>query len=218
MKKICVAVFTLMLGAALTLNAGQVARSPKAPYVKNYDKGTTLIFTNLQGPNHHKYNPGSGYYVDSSSFNGQTLAQGFVPSSNVGFADAYMPMGVYTSNGGTGQGTGMCVTLNADNGGVPSDTVILDPPTGCLPQSNGIGLFPGNFVEFDCVSCPALSPGTLYWIVASDTNTANQFTWDFSRGLTDTSSPFAFKASNTGYVWTVIPTGYQRSAYEVDGF
>ena len=66
MKKICVAVFTLMLGAALALNAGQPAKSPKAPYLKNYDKGTTLIFTNLQGPNHHKYNPGSGYYVDSS--------------------------------------------------------------------------------------------------------------------------------------------------------
>lgn len=218
MKKLYVAVFAFMLAASLSLSAGQIAKSvSKATNDKNYNKGTTLIFTNLQGPNHHKYNPGSGYYVDGPNFYDQTLAQGFSPSSDVGFADAYAPFGVYTFNGGTGQGTGLCVTLNADSGGIPGAQI--DPAgSGCLTQSNGIGLFPGNFAEFDCVTCPTLSAGTLYWVVAADTNTANEFTWDFSRGLTDLSSPFAFKASNTGGVWTVIGSGFQRSAYEADGF
>jgi hypothetical protein len=218
MKKLYVAVFAFMLAASLSLSAGQIAKSvSKVNTDKNYDKGTVLIFTNLQGPNHHKYGPNSGYYVDNVNFNNQSLAGGFTPSSAVGFADAYAPFGVYTLNGGTGQGSGLCVTLNADSGGIPGAQ--LDPAGGgCLTQSNGVGLFPGNFAEFDCVTCPSLSAGTPYWIVGTDTNLANQFTWDFTRGLTDLNSPFAFTATNTGNVWTVIGSGFQRMAWEVDGF
>jgi hypothetical protein len=213
-KKLYVAAFALLLTASLSLSAGTVAKSvSKVNRDKNYNKGTTLIFTNLQGPNHHKYDPDTGYFVDGANFNLQILGVSFVPSSAVGFADAYMPMGVYNQGGGTGQGSGLSVTLNADSGGIPG--AVLDGP---LTQSNGIGLFPGNFVEFDCVTCPSLKAGTTYWIVAADTNAANQFTWDFARGLTDLDSGFAFSAYNTGNVWTVIPTGYQRSAWEVDGF
>jgi hypothetical protein len=101
-KKLYVAGFALLLAVSLPLSAGTIPKSvSKTNSDTNYNKGTTLIFTNLTGPNHHKYNPGSGYFVDGANFNLQLLGVSFIPGSTVGFADAYMPMGVYTLNGGT---------------------------------------------------------------------------------------------------------------------
>jgi hypothetical protein len=181
-------------------------------------KGSKLVYTNLTGPLHHKYNNTVGYFVDGTNFFGQVLAQGFTPTSDVKFADVYMPMGVYTDGGGANYSGTTNVYLQSDAGGVPSG-VVLDGP---LSQCNGISNFNnglgGNFVEFDCVTCPNLTAGTAYWIVAQQDVANVELTWDEVRGITDTASPFAFNQTNNAFGdFVSVPTGYSRSAYQVDG-
>ena len=180
-------------------------------------KGNTIVFTNLTGPLHHKYNNTTGYFVDGTNFFGQVLGGGFTPSSTVQFADAYMPMGVYTNGGGDNRPGTLNVYLESDNGGQPGS--VLDGP---LPACNGISNFNdglgGNFVEFNCVTCPTLNAGTTYWLVAQDATPTAELTWDEVRGLTDTSSPFAFNQTNNAFGdWLIVPTGYSRMAYQIDG-
>ena len=71
-------------------------------------------------------------------------------------------------------------------------------------------------VQFNCVACPSLSAGTQYWIIANQTHATNEMTWDFAD--TDISAPFAFNqvGSITG-PWSVVPSGYIRSGFQVDG-
>ena len=211
--------FCLVVGLALVMvlvALPALAQAPKAVHrdsgIRNQSRGSVLIFSNLTGPNHHKYNPDVGYYVDGANFFNQVIAQGFTPSSSVTFADAYMPMAVYTFNGGIGGGTAT-VYLESDAGGQPGS--ILDGP---LTPENGISKFPGNFVAFDCVTCPTLNAGTPYWIVGTVTDPTLELTWGLVRGITDISSGFAFNqvGSATG-PWTVVPVGYSRAAYSAEG-
>ncbi|MBZ5600116.1 MAG: hypothetical protein LAN83_17555 [Acidobacteriia bacterium] len=181
-------------------------------------KGSKLVYTNLTGPLHHKFNNTTGYFVDGSNFNNQVIAQGFTPTSTVTFADAYIPMAVYTLGGGDNNPGELNVYLESDAGGAPG-SILEGPLTACNGISNfnnGIG---GNFVEFNCTSCnTTLNAGTPYWIVAQEGTSTVELTWDEVRGITDVSSPFAFnQTGNPSGDWNVVPSGYSRSAYEVDG-
>ena len=181
-------------------------------------KGSTLVYTNLTGPLHHKYNNTVGYFVDGSNFFNQVLAVGFTPTSTLTFADAYMPMGVYTNTGGQNNSGTLNIYLESDSGGAPG-SIIEGPLTACNGISNfndGLG---GNFVEFNCTSCTStLQAGTQYWIVAQEATATVETTWDEVRGVTDTSSPFDFNQSGSATgPWLVVGTGSSRPAYEVDG-
>jgi hypothetical protein len=181
-------------------------------------KGSKIVFTNLTGPLHHKYNNTVGYFVDGTNFDSQVLGGGFTPSSSVAFADVYMPMGVYTDLGGANYAGTNNVYLESDAGGVPSGVVLDGPLSMCNGISNfndGLG---GNFVEFNCVTCPTLNGGTQYWLVAQQGVAGVQETWDEVRGLTDTSSSFVFNQTNNPFGdFLVVPTGYSRMAYQIDG-
>jgi hypothetical protein len=178
-------------------------------------KGSKIVFTNLTGPLHHRYNNFVGYFVDGTSYFGQVLAQGFTPSSNATFADVYMPMGAYSGQPSSAQ---LNVYLESDAGGAPSGVVLDGPLSQCMGISNFSNGLGGNFVEFNCVSCPSLSAGTAYWIVAQEGSANMEWTWDEVRGLTDASSPFAFNQTNNAFGdFTVVPAGYSRAAYQVDG-
>jgi hypothetical protein len=199
--------------------APSAARGRVRDSLRRCGSGVNIVFTNLAGPNHHKYNPFVGYFVDGSNFNNQVIAQGFTPSSTATFSDVIMPMGVFTDNGGQNNAGTINVYLESDAGGVPG-SILEGPLARCQGISNfndGLG---GNFVEFDCVSCTtALQAGTMYWIVAQQTNANVELTWDIIRSLTDLTSPFAFnQTGNASGDWISVPTGYQRSAYTVDSF
>jgi hypothetical protein len=223
-KRISYIATLVVLLAALPLY-GQRVPAPRAARGRARDilarcgSGANIVFTNLTGPNFHKYNNTTGYFVDGSNFLNQVIAHGFTPSSTVTFSDVIIPMGVDTDSGGQNNAGTINVYLESDAGGVPG-SIIEGPLTRCQGISNFNDGFGGNFVEFDCVTCTTtLNAGTTYWIVAQQSNPAVQLTWDEVRGLTDATSPFAFnETGNPSGDWSVVRTGYARGAYTVDSF
>jgi hypothetical protein len=216
-----VAILVVVAMSALPVYAGHVPSSVASRgknILQRCGTATNIVFTNLTGPLHHKYNNTVGYFVDGSNFFNQVLAQGFTGNGGV-FGDVIMPMGVYTNSGGENNPGILNVYLESDNGGVPG-SLIEGPLTRCQGVSNfndGLG---GNFVEFDCTSCSTvLTSGTAYWIVAQEAQSDVQTTWDEVRGVTDSSSPFAFNQTGNAFGdWIIVGTGSPRSAYEVDSF
>jgi len=201
---------------AFTASMAIAQTGPAKGYNKNNIKppshGSVTVFTNFTGAG--GWNGTTGYFVDGADFFDQVLAGGFTPSSTVTFADAGLAMGIYVDGGSALNGTAR-VYLESDAGGVPG--TILDGPltqqNGILTFDNGLG---GNVVQFNCVTCPTLTAGTPYWIVAAQFRQAVEDTWDFSNG--DTTSGFAFNQSGAILGgWLSVAAGYQRMAWQVDG-
>jgi hypothetical protein len=219
------AFYVTTLFVALTALPLVAQRAPSAvrgrvnPVLQRCGTGVNIVFTNLTGPNHHKYNPTTGYFVDGSNFFNQVLGHGFTPTSTVTFSDVIIPMGVYTDGGGQNNAGTINVYLESDAGGVPGG-IIEGPLTRCQGISNFNDGYGGNFVEFDCVTCTtSLKAGTMYWIVAQQSNPNVQLTWDEVRGITDASSPFVFnQTGNPTGDWIPVGSGYPRGAYTVDSF
>src|SRR5215469_249311 len=192
--------------------ASAATKPVKAPKAKVPPRGSVVVYTNFVGA-FPFWDISSGYFVDGSNYFNQVLAYGFTPSSNVTFADTALAMGFYAGNGnGAGR---FNVYLAADAGGQPG--AILDGP---LTQqywvqnfNNGRG---GGIVQLNCVACPSLTAGTPYWIIANQPLATAELTWDFAD--TDVSAPFAFNqvGSITG-PWSIVSSGYIRSAFQVDG-
>jgi len=206
----------VLAGLAVLSTAVASAQVPKgAPQRLDSDIkfGKINLFSNFTGTT-HGYDGTTGYFVDGANFTNQVLAQGFTPTQNANFADVVMPIGIYTANGGAMKGR-INVFLYNDAGGVPGTSI--DGPLHASSQpllfDNGHG---GGLVAYTCFTCPALSAGTPYWIVAYVKAAEVQLTWDFSN--TDLTSPFVFDqtGSLTG-PWLAVSTGFQRSAFEVDG-
>jgi len=207
---------TMAFAVALTVilaGMANAAGKPKAATSKVPTHGSKLLFTNFVGA-FPFWNIATGYFVDGSNFFNQVLATGFTPSSSVTFADAALPVGIYTALGGKQSGK-IYVYLASDSGGVPG--TILDGP---LTQqywaqqfTNGRG---GGIIQFNCVTCPSLTAGTPYWIIANQSAPQIEDTWD--EADSDFSSPFAFNqvGSITGS-WLVVASGYIRPAWQVDG-
>ena len=198
---------------ANALANAQMASSAQNNSGADFAFGSKVLFTNLSGT-HHGYDFTSGYFVDGANFNSQVLAEGFTPSQSATFFDVVIPAAVYTVNGGSSQGR-MNIFLYDDAGGTPGSAIDgpLYPSKKLYNFENGRG---GGLVLFACHTCPAVSAGTQYWIVAWEKAADVQLTWDFAN--TDVSSPFAFNdvGSLTG-PWTVQSSGSARPALEVDG-
>jgi len=207
---------TLAFAVVLTVilaGMANAAGKPKAATAKVPTHGSKLLFTNFVGA-FPFWNIATGYFVDGSNFFNQVLATGFIPSSSVTFADAALPVGIYTIGGGKQSGK-IYVYLASDSGGVPG--TILDGP---LTQQywvqqfgNGRG---GGIVQFNCVTCPSLTAGSQYWIIANQSAALVEDSWDFADY--DFTSPFAFNdvGSITGS-WLSVVSGYTRPAWQVDG-
>jgi len=206
----------LLAGLAVLTTAVAYAQVPKGVQVRtdsDLHLGKTVLFTNFTGTN-HGYDGSTGYFVDGANFTNQVLAQGFTPSQSATFSDVVMPVGIYTVNGGASKGR-INVFLYNDAGGVPGTAIDgpLHAQSHLLDFSNGRG---GGLVAFSCFTCPALSAGTQYWVVAWEKAADVQLTWDFAN--TDVTSPFVFNqtGSLTG-PWLAVSTGFARSAFQVDG-
>jgi hypothetical protein len=131
---------------AVLVLAGAVAAAPAF--------ADTVLFSNL-GPG-SSYDPIFGYSVGPVTPSRSWVeAESFTPSMDLRFADAQLPMSALTP------GIFTNVYLESDNSGTPGS--ILDT---LLPQSPITTASTGSIVSFDCASCPMLSAGTTYWIVA----------------------------------------------------
>jgi hypothetical protein len=211
LRKLLLFVSLSILTSAMA--SGQVPKSAQNNSGADFAFGPKVLFTNLSGT-HHGYDFTTGYFVDGASFNNQVLAMGFTPSQDATFFDAVIPAAVYTENGGASQGR-MNLFLYTDAGGAPGSAIDgpLYPSKHLYNFDDGRG---GGLVLFACHTCPAVSAGTPYWIVAWEKAADVQLTWDFSN--TDLSSPFDFNqtGSLTG-PWTAQASGTARPALEVDG-
>jgi len=197
----------------LLASMASAAGKPRTATAKVPPRGAITVFTNFVGA-FPFWDITTGYFIDGSNFFNQVLATGFTPSSSVTFADAALPIGVYTANGGKQYGH-VNVYLATDAGGVPG-TIIDGPLTQeyfAQQFTNGRG---GGIIQFDCVACPSLSAGTQYCIIGKQAQPTIEDTWDFADS--DFSSPFAFNqvGSITGS-WISIASGYTRPAWQVDG-
>ncbi len=205
-------VFAVTVTFLLASMASAVTK-PKTAKTRVPPRGSITLFTNFVG-SFPFWDITTGYFVDGADFFNQVLATGFTPSSNVTFADAALPLGIYTANGGKTNGK-VSVYLANDSGGAPG--TIIDGP---LTQQYFVQQFTdgrgGGMVQFNCVACPSLTAGQQYWVIANQSAATIEDTWDFAD--TDFSSPFAFNqvGSITGS-WIVIPSGYSRPGWQVDG-
>lgn len=207
---------TMVFAVAVTVLLASMAsavQKPKTAKGKVPPRGSITLFTNYVGA-FPFWNITTGYYVDGANFFNQVLATGFKTTSAVTFADAALPIGIYTANGGKQSGK-ISAYLATDAGGVPG-TIIDGPLTQAYfaqQFTNGRG---GGIIQFNCVACPALSANTSYWIIGNQSAATIEDTWD--EADTDVSSPFAFnQVGDINGSWISIPSGYIRPGWQVDG-
>ena len=206
-------VFALAVTVVMAGMANAATRQLKTAKAKVPPRGSIVLFTNFVGA-FPFWDITTGYFVDGANFFNQVLATGFTPSSNVTFADAALPIGIYTALGGKQSGK-IFAYLATDAGGVPG-TIIDGPLTQQYWAQEFTNNRGGGIIQFNCVACPSLSAGTQYWIIANQSAATIEDTWD--EADTDVSSPFAFNqvGSITGS-WISIASGYIRPAWQVDG-
>ena len=162
------------------------------------------IYSNL-GPG-DSYNSGAAYGIGPVfSFN-SIVGESFVPGSNFQFSDARLAL---AAPGGGGTQTG--VYLEDDNGGNPG--AIIDSLVEQTPLLGGAG----SVIQFNCASCPALTAGKTYWIVAAPANN-NYSIWMYNN--TGDNSGIAYNLQSGGSPtpgsWSDNPTT-TRGAFEVEG-
>lgn len=226
LNKLCCAVTlaVLMLAIALPATAAD-KKGPKgvhsnAPNLQWKTKflGNLVLFTNFTGVNHHHWNRSNGYFLDAPQFFNQVVGEAFVAGSSATFSDTILPLGLYVSPGGGCCGPHPNVYLMSDSGNGTGPSAVLDGP---LTQQWGISKFSdgSDLVEFDCVTCPTLSEGTMYWIVGQETETNFELTWDFARGDIANGNNFVFNQEGSitpAGGWLQVD-GFNRSAFSVEG-
>jgi hypothetical protein len=185
---LCVASLVLLAAAMMTAQV-----KPKGAHVNaKPDRGSVVLFSNFEGA-YPFWDTANEYEVDGPLNSHQTLAQGFTPRRDATFSDVALAMGRCTTCGSAYRRVN--VYLEDDAGGVPGS--IIDGPLtqqhAIRGWGNGQG---GSLVLFNCVTCPALSAGTRYWIVAQQDHYYTIDYWDWS--LSDTSTDFAFSFDQGG--------------------
>jgi hypothetical protein len=158
------------------------------------------IFSNL-GPD-RSFNPNGGWVIGDccSAGPGQVFAFPFIPTQTATFTDATLALQR------TSGPSPLNVEIEASSNGAPD--AILDTLTQTRNLSPILSL-----VDFACSTCGVLNAGTLYFLVAQQSNSLNVASWGFSNNDVDTAF-FNESGSATG-PWT--PTAGPVSAYELHG-
>jgi hypothetical protein len=158
------------------------------------------IFSNL-GPD-RSFNPSSGWVIGDccSEGPGQVFAFPFIPTKTATFTDATLALQR------TSGFSPLNVEIETSSGGTPG--AILDT----LTQTIALSPIP-SLVDFTCSSCGVLNAGTIYFLVAQQTNPFDVASWAFSNTNFDTA--FFNESGSTTGPWT--PTNGPISAYELHG-
>ena len=110
-----------------------------------------------------------------------------------------------------GGSTPLSVFIASSSGGAPG-TIL-----GTLTQSGSIPTYPTTaVVNFTCNgSCATLDAGTMYFIVAQQTNTADETVW--LQSFADTGTWFFDENDSDTGPWTAATAGNEFSAFDVTG-
>jgi hypothetical protein len=162
------------------------------------------------------FDPANGWEVDGGVAGGQQIAVQFTPDSTSDLNYVELAVGIqFTAL----SESPLSVSLSADAGGLPgadlSDLSLADSGLAPFP--------PGGLAAYVCSSCPTLTAGTPYWIVASVPNLSTDYfnslvSWnwnttnDFASG-----SNFAFNDTQSNPGWQLAAAGSElRPAFEVN--
>ena len=138
-------------------------------------------------------------------------------ASNSTYAVRYMGLGVKTSGPGNGPKTPSVVTIQTDNSGAPSGTVVVTGTLGGYGLDNGNGVdgnsnaFPSNgafpLQFFLSTSGTTLNQNTNYWAVLD--YGANTMVHMYECGHSQSSSPIFsnLKDSSNGSSWSSVASG-----------
>lgn len=141
--------------------------------------------------------PGAAAQVDAFSF---------VPTATATVTGANLALAATV-----GSATPLNVFIESNVGGAPG--AILDT----LSQVGSYSAYPTTtVVNFSCTgSCSTLNAGTTYWLVAQQSNPANQAIWLYSFG--DTGTWYYNELNSATGPWTTATTGSNFSAFDVTG-
>lgn len=140
------------------------------------------------------YNTGQAYIISTS----RAIAASFQVSANVQFTDVQLPL--QSAGGQSAQ-----VYLESDSGGQPG--AVLDTLTQQTPVLGGY-----STITFSCSTCPMLSAGSRYWVVA--TLVSGQYLWAFNTiGLNG--AAVNASGSQSGGPWSTLPN--PSPAFQVNG-
>ncbi len=164
---------------------------------------TITVFTNFTGT--PSFNTSDALPVSGSASGDFVEAMPFTAGSTADLADAVLALG----NESADDNSPITLDLDSNSGGVPGTILATLTQQGTIPDSDTPGL-----VTFDYSGAGVeLTSGTLYWLVAVETDAHSIQEWFYSSSDTGTRA-FTDSANGTGSWLTHSGT---LSAFQVDG-
>ncbi len=166
----------------------------------------TTIFTNLGTGG--SFSNTSFFAVGNFKGEGNNLASGmlFMPLTTANLTDAVLALGNLAGDNNT-----LTVDLESDNSGQPGAILATFTQQGTIAPSSSPGL-----VTFDCSgTCPTLTSGTAYWLVATETDPNSSQGWFFSNS--DVGTVVTNNSGSATGPWQQTFSGQTISAFQVDG-
>ena len=150
----------------------------------------TSLYSTL-GPS-GQFDTGTGYTVTGSNFNNAVIASPFSVSTTANLTNALLGVGNFTGNNNP-----ITLYVESNAGGVPGAILTTLTQVGVLPPfgTNGLTMFTsGGFT---------LTSGTMYWLVAQETDPGTYQAWNWAFNDTDNNVAFNTLGSATG-PWTTF--------------
>lgn len=173
------------------------------------------VYSNLGSP--PQFDQLFSWQLDGGVVAGQEAAVAFTPLQTVYFANAQLAVGSIFSNLTS---LPLDVSLAADSSGAPG--LQLDDLTPGAGQS--VDSWPvTTAVTYLCSTCPILSAGSQYWLVAQIPDLGNDYFesqagWSWNTVLDySTGANFAFNDTQFGGGWQFGDNTELRPAFQIDG-
>ncbi len=134
-----------------------------------------------------EFDTANGYFVDGSNFFNQVLASPFSVSTTATLTDALLGLGNFAGNNNP-----VTLYVESNAGGVPGSILTTLTQVGTIPpfQTNSLTMFTsGGFT---------LTAGTMYWLVAQETDPGTEQAWNFAFNDTSNNDAFNQLGSATG--------------------
>lgn len=134
-----------------------------------------------------EFDTANGYFVDGSNFFNQVLASPFSVSTTANLTDALLGLGNFAGNNNP-----VTLYVESNAGGVPGSILTTLTQVGTIPpfQTNSLTMFTsGGFT---------LTAGTMYWLVAQETDPGTEQAWNFAFNDTSNNDAFNQLGSATG--------------------
>lgn len=139
-----------------------------------------------------EFDASNGYFVDGSNFFNQVMASPFTVSSTATLTNAMLGL-----NNFSGGNNPVNLFVESDAGGMPGAILGALTQVGTIPPFNTQSL-----TTFTSTGL-ALTAGTVYWLVAQETDPGTEQAWDYA--FNDATNTIAFNqlGSTTG-PWTTF--------------